>query len=138
VRGGLPPGDAGRPARRPPDAPRLPRHVPRRLRERGRARPGAPRGGEPGQREHARGAGGGGRPLRGALGVSRDPGAELVEVLDDHGRPVATVTRREMRARRLPHGSTYVLVFNRLGELFVHMRSPYNYVYTRRWDVDVG
>jgi len=52
--------------------------------------------------------------------VSRDPGAELVDVLDDHGRPVATVTRREMRARRLPHGS------------------PDKDVYPGRWDVAVG
>src|SRR5207245_960451 len=71
-------------------------------------------------------------------GVSRDPGGELVDVLDDAGRPVATVTRREMRARRLPHGSTYVLVFNRRGELFVHLRSPDKDVYPGRWDVAVG
>ena len=31
--------------------------------------------------------------------MSRDPGAELVDVLDDAGRPVATVTRREMLCR---------------------------------------
>ena len=29
-----------------------------------------------------------------------------------------------MRLGRLPHGSTYVLVFNRRGELFVHLRAP--------------
>ncbi len=54
--------------------------------------------------------------------MSRDPGgdSELVDVLDAAGRPVATVTRREMRARRLPHRATYVLVFNVLaaGESF--------------------
>jgi 8-oxo-dGTP pyrophosphatase MutT (NUDIX family) len=70
--------------------------------------------------------------------VSRDPGAELVDVLDGDGRPVATVTRREMRRRRLPHGSTYVLVFNRRGELFVHLRSPAKDVYPGHWDVAVG
>ena len=70
--------------------------------------------------------------------MSRDPGAELVDVLDDAGRPVATVTRREMRARRLPHGATYVLVFNRRGELFVHLRSPDKDVYPGHWDVAIG
>jgi isopentenyldiphosphate isomerase len=70
--------------------------------------------------------------------VSHDPGAELVDVLDDAGRPVATVTRREMRARRLPHGSTYVLVFNRRGELFVHLRSSDKDVYPSHWDVAIG
>src|SRR5439155_1758013 len=71
-------------------------------------------------------------------GVSRDPGGELVDVLDDAGRPVATVTRGEMRARRLPHGATYVLVFNRRGELFVHLRSPDKDVYPGHWDVAIG
>lgn len=70
--------------------------------------------------------------------MSRDPGAERVDVLDDAGRPVATVTRREMRVRRLPHGATYVLVFNRRGELFVHQRSPDKDVFPSHWDVAVG
>ena len=70
--------------------------------------------------------------------MSRDPGADLVDVLDDAGRPVATVTRREMRARRLPHGATYVLVFNRWGELFVHQRSPGKDLFPGYWDVAVG
>ena len=70
--------------------------------------------------------------------MSRDPGAELVDVLDDAGRPVATVTRREMRARRLAHGSTYVLVFNCRGELFVHLRAPDKDVFPGHWDVAIG
>ncbi len=70
--------------------------------------------------------------------MSADPGAELVDVLDDTGRPVATVTRREMRTRRLPHAATYALVLNRRGELFVHLRSPTKDVYPGHWDVAVG
>ena len=70
--------------------------------------------------------------------MSRDPGGELVDVLDDAGRPVVTVTRREMRARRLPHRATYILVFNRRGELFVHLRSPQKDVFPEHWDVAVG
>ena len=70
--------------------------------------------------------------------MSRDPGAELVDVVDDAGRTVAVVPRREMRARRLPHRSTYVLVFNRRGELFVHLRTATKDVYPSHWDVAVG
>lgn len=76
--------------------------------------------------------------------MSRDPGgdsitdSELVDVLDAAGRPVATVTRREMRVRRLPHRATYVLVFNRRGELFVHLRSPHKDLFPGHWDVAVG
>jgi 8-oxo-dGTP pyrophosphatase MutT (NUDIX family) len=70
--------------------------------------------------------------------VKPDPGAELVDVVDPDGRTVDTVSRREMRARRLPHRSVYVLVFNRRGELFVHLRVPDKDVYPGHWDVAIG
>jgi isopentenyldiphosphate isomerase len=67
-----------------------------------------------------------------------DPGAELVDVVDHDGRIVRTVTRREMRARRLPHRSTYILVFDPAGALFVHLRTGTKDVYPSHWDVCVG
>jgi 8-oxo-dGTP pyrophosphatase MutT (NUDIX family) len=70
--------------------------------------------------------------------MSDNPGDELVDVIDDEGRTVATVTRREMRGRRLPHRCTYILVFNRAGELFVHLRTAGKDVYPSHWDVAVG
>jgi isopentenyldiphosphate isomerase len=70
--------------------------------------------------------------------VTADPGAEPVDVVGDDGRTVARVARREMRARRLPHRSCYVLVFNRRGELFAHLRTPTKDVYPSHWDVAVG
>jgi isopentenyldiphosphate isomerase len=70
--------------------------------------------------------------------MSPDPGQELVDVVDDQGRTVATVTRREVRERHLPHRSTYVLVFNRQGDLFIHLRTPTKDVYPSNWDVCVG
>src|SRR5215813_9467549 len=63
---------------------------------------------------------------------------ELVDVIDDAGRTVGVVTRREMRGRRLPHRCTYVLVFNARGELFVHLRTPTKDVYPSHWDVAAG
>jgi isopentenyldiphosphate isomerase len=62
----------------------------------------------------------------------------LVDVIDEAGRTVGLVTRREMRARRLPHRCAYVLVFNRRGELFVHLRTAAKDVYPSHWDVAVG
>jgi 8-oxo-dGTP pyrophosphatase MutT (NUDIX family) len=56
---------------------------------------------------------------------------ERVAIVDDHNQVVGEATRREMRARRLPHRSTYILVFNSRGELFVHKR-------TRTKDVHPG
>jgi 8-oxo-dGTP pyrophosphatase MutT (NUDIX family) len=70
--------------------------------------------------------------------MSPDPAGELVDVIDDDGRTVGTVTRREMRRRRLPHRCVYLLVFNGRGELFVHLRTPTKDVYPSHWDVAVG
>ncbi len=70
--------------------------------------------------------------------MSHDPGQELVDVVDDQGRTIATVTRREVRERHLPHRATYILVFNHRGELFIHLRTPTKDVYPSYWDVCVG
>ena len=67
-----------------------------------------------------------------------DPGAEPVDVVDDDGRVVGVVTRREMRARRLPHRSTYILVFDRAGRLFVHLRTATKDLYPSHWDTCAG
>lgn len=63
---------------------------------------------------------------------------ELVDIIDDAGRTVDVVTRREMRARRLPHRSTAILVFNTRGELFIHLRTPTKDVFPSHWDVAIG
>lgn len=67
-----------------------------------------------------------------------DPGGELVDVLDAAGNVVDRTTRRDVRARRLPHRSVYVLVFNARGELFVHLRTATKDVFPSRWDVTIG
>jgi isopentenyldiphosphate isomerase len=67
-----------------------------------------------------------------------NPGDELVDVLDDAGRTVGVVTRREMRQRRLPHRCTYLLVFNSRGDLFIHQRTASKDVYPSYWDVTIG
>jgi isopentenyldiphosphate isomerase len=66
------------------------------------------------------------------------PGDEPVDVLDAAGRPVGVVSRREMRARRLPHRAVYVLVFNRRGDLFIHLRTADKDLYPAHWDVAIG
>ena len=67
-----------------------------------------------------------------------DPGQELVDVIDDEGRTVGVVTRREMRAKRLPHRVIYVVVFNRAGELFIHLRTASKDLYPSFWDPVIG
>jgi isopentenyldiphosphate isomerase len=70
--------------------------------------------------------------------MSRAAPEELVDVVDDDGRTIGTVTRRDVRARRLPHRCAYLLVFNRRGELFVHLRTATKDVFPSHWDVTVG
>ena len=64
--------------------------------------------------------------------------AELVDVVDVHDRVIGRATRAEVRATRLRHRATYLLVFNRRGELFVHQRAATKDVYPSYWDVAVG
>jgi isopentenyldiphosphate isomerase len=63
---------------------------------------------------------------------------ELVDVTDENGTVIGVATRREMRERRLPHRCTYILVFNHLGDLFVHQRTATKDVNPSCWDVAVG
>jgi len=70
--------------------------------------------------------------------MAPDPGDELVDWIDEQGRVLGKVTRREMRARRLPHRSTAILVFNNRGELFIHLRTATKDVFPAHWDVAVG
>jgi isopentenyldiphosphate isomerase len=70
--------------------------------------------------------------------VSTDASQELVDLIDEAGRTIGVVTRREMRTKRLPHRCAYVLVFNRQGELYIHLRTPTKDVYPSHWDVTIG
>jgi len=67
-----------------------------------------------------------------------DPGDELVTIVDEHNAVVGAMPRREMRSRRLPHRSTYILVFNSRGELFVQKRTMTKDVYPGYYDVAAG
>src|SRR5438477_357932 len=70
--------------------------------------------------------------------MAQSPADELVDVTDATGTVIGTATRREMRARNLPHRCTYVLVFNRRGDLFVHQRTATKDVNPSFWDVAAG
>ena len=67
-----------------------------------------------------------------------DPGQELVDVVDEDDRVVATVTRREIRARHLLHRCTYVLLRNASGQILVHRRTDTKDVYPGAYDVFAG
>lgn len=69
----------------------------------------------------------------------RDANAgELVEEVDAEGNVIATVTRRAMRAGRLRHRCTYVVVLTSDDEVVVHQRADWKEVYPSFWDVAFG
>lgn len=65
-------------------------------------------------------------------------GDELVDVVDENDHVVRQTTRRDVRQHHLRHRSVYILVFNSVGQLFVHQRTPTKDVFPAYWDVAVG
>ena len=66
------------------------------------------------------------------------PGEELVDIVDEHDAVIDTVTRREMRARRLRHRAVFIAVQHTDGRLLVHQRSHDKDVMPGAWDIAVG
>ena len=64
--------------------------------------------------------------------------SELVDVVDADDRVIGRATRADVRAQKLRHRATYILVFNSQGQLFVHRRSAAKDVYPSHYDVTVG
>lgn len=63
---------------------------------------------------------------------------ELVDVVDDDDHVITTVSRSEMRARRLRHRCVFVAVLSARGELLVHRRCATKDVWPSRLDVAAG
>jgi isopentenyldiphosphate isomerase len=70
--------------------------------------------------------------------MTPDPSDELVDLLDDAGNVIGTISRRMLRGGRIPHRCAYLLVFNRNGELFIHQRTATKATHPLHWDVCVG
>jgi 8-oxo-dGTP pyrophosphatase MutT (NUDIX family) len=67
-----------------------------------------------------------------------DPAGELVVIVDRDNNITGSATRRQMRAERLPHRCTYILVFNSRGELYVQKRTMTKDIYPGYWDPAAG
>jgi 8-oxo-dGTP pyrophosphatase MutT (NUDIX family) len=63
---------------------------------------------------------------------------EIVVIVDQYNSIVGAVPRREMRAKRLAHRSTYILVFNSQGELYVQKRTSTKDVFPGYYDIAAG
>jgi 8-oxo-dGTP pyrophosphatase MutT (NUDIX family) len=63
---------------------------------------------------------------------------ELVTIVDRENNEIGAVHRWEMRARKLPHRATYILVFNSEGEIYVQKRTQTKDVFPGYYDVAAG
>src|SRR5215467_3140065 len=63
---------------------------------------------------------------------------EIVVIVDEHNNIVGAAPRREMRGRCLPHRSTYILVFNSQGALYVQKRTMSKDVFPGYYDPATG
>jgi len=76
-----------------------------------------------------------GRADRGDVMGAED---EIVTIVDRQNNVVGAMPRREMRAGRLPHRATYVLVFNSRGEVYVQERTRTKDVFPGYYEVVTG
>lgn len=70
--------------------------------------------------------------------LARAAGEEPVEVVDETGAVLEVVPRSVMRAQRLRHRCTYIVVVDMAERLVVHQRALWKDVWPGRWDVAFG
>ncbi len=63
-----------------------------------------------------------------------NPADEIVAIVDAHNNVIGSAPRWEMRANKLSHRGTYILVFNSQGELFVQKRTMTKDIYPGYYD----
>jgi 8-oxo-dGTP pyrophosphatase MutT (NUDIX family) len=66
------------------------------------------------------------------------PADELVVIVDRENREIGAASRLRMRQQGLIHRSTYILVFNSAGQLFVQKRTRTKDVYPGYYDPAAG
>lgn len=76
------------------------------------------------------------KPALAATG--HDPGAELVDLVDEINRVVGKATRREVRRHNLLHRGVGIICFNSKGQVYVHRRTSTKDVFPDLYDMLVG
>lgn len=69
---------------------------------------------------------------------NNDPAAERIAVVDEANQVIGSATRAEMRRDNLIHRATFIMVFNRKGELFIQKRTETKDVYPGYYEVAAG
>ncbi len=63
---------------------------------------------------------------------------EIVGIVDEHNNVIGSAPRSEMRAKHLRHRSTYILVFNSQGQLYIQKRTMTKDVFPGYYDLATG
>ena len=66
------------------------------------------------------------------------PSREIVQIVDEENTELAAVSRKVMREQNLIHRASYILVFNKEGQLFIQRRTKSKDIYPGYWDVAAG
>lgn len=66
------------------------------------------------------------------------PADELVALVNEQNEVIGEATRGRMRAERLLHRATYILVFNSAGRIYVQKRTMTKDIYPGFWDPVAG
>jgi isopentenyldiphosphate isomerase len=64
--------------------------------------------------------------------------SELVDLVDDDDQVIGTVTRAEMRSKRLLHRAVFIAVVATDGRVLIHRRADTKDVWPGMWDLAAG
>ena len=59
---------------------------------------------------------------------------EVFDLVDENDRVIGTATRKEVHSKKLFHRAIHVLLFNKLGQVFLQRRSPWKDTAPNCWD----
>jgi len=80
----------------------------------------------------------GGTEVEGTDPPAKDPGGELVDLVDEINRVRGQALRREVRSKNLLHRGVAIACRNRSGRLHVHKRTTTKDVFPGMYDMFVG
>ncbi len=63
---------------------------------------------------------------------------EIIQIVDADNVETGTARRSTMRAQRLIHRASFILVFNHKDELFLQKRTMHKDLYPGAWDIAAG
>lgn len=70
--------------------------------------------------------------------MTMTPANEIIQIVDENNTELAAVARKIMREQNLIHRASYILVFNKAGELFIQRRTKIKDIYPGYWDIAAG